>query len=123
MRRVKLPATFLLLLLLAVTAGCGTVTYDLSDVPFPLSARPADAGTAVESFEIEGKSVLWVHGLFGQSQPDVAALLREECGDCAGVANFRVEVGGSFHDWLLTHLTATLVRLKTVRIRGDKLVR
>ena len=71
----------------------------------------------------QGKDVIWVHGLFGEDQPDVAQLVREQCGDCAGVANFRVSVAGSFHDWLLTHLTLGFVRLKTVTIRGEKLTR
>jgi len=39
------------------------------------------------------------------------------------VANFRVEVAATGHDWLLTHLTLGLVRIKTVSIRGDRLLR
>lgn len=113
--------SLVVLSLFAVTA-CSSLPYDLSSVPFPVSASPAPAGATVVPFEIKDKSVLWVHGLFGADRPDVAALLRQECGDCAGVTDFRVEVGASGHDWFLTHVTLGFVRLKTVTIRGEKLV-
>ncbi|MCA8973647.1 MAG: hypothetical protein KDC98_02950 [Planctomycetes bacterium] len=117
MRRSAIPMS----LLAGVLAGCSSLSYDLSRVPFAVSASPAAPGVSTEPFELRGKSVLWVHGLFGADQPDVAALLCEACGDCGGVADFRVEVGASGHDWLLTHLTLGLVRLKTVTIRGARL--
>ena len=106
-----------------VLATFAAASFDLASVPFPVSASPAPLGVATQSFTTAGKSVLWVHGLFGEDQPDVAQLVREQCGDCAGVANFRVSVAGSFHDWLLTHLTLGFVRMKTVTIRGEKLTR
>ena len=112
------------LLLIGLLASCSSISYDLKNVPFPVSASPAsDESAEREPFEITGKSVMWVHGLFGESQPDVASLLREHCGECDGVAEFRVEVGTSGHDWFMTHLTLSLVRMKTVTIRGEKLTR
>lgn len=105
------------------TAACSSLRYDLADVPFPVSAQPAPAGAPAEPFTVTGKSVLWAHGLFGEDQPDVGALLQEACGPCAGVANFRASAGAGFHDWLLTHLTLGLVRIKTVTVSGDKLPR
>ncbi len=110
-----------MMLSLFAAAACSALPYDLSTVPFPVSASPAPEGAVHEPFEIKDKSVLWVHGLFGADRPDVAALLQQACGDCAGVADFRVEVGASGHDWFLTHLTLGFVRLKTVTIRGEKL--
>ena len=62
-------------------------------------------------------------GLAGKDQPDVGALLREHCKDSVGVSDFRVSMGASFHDWLLTHLTLGFVRMKTVRVTGKKLTR
>ena len=103
-------------------AACGSLTYDLIDVPFPVSARP-NTELKAEDFELTGKSVLWVHGLAGKDQPDVGALLREHCKDSVGVSDFRVSMGASFHDWLLTHLTLGFVRMKTVRVTGKKLTR
>lgn len=118
------PARLAVPLLLLLLGSCSSFAYDLSSLPFPVAATPAtDPNVAREPFELRGKDVIWVHGLFGESQPDVAQLVREQCGDCAGVANFRVSVAGSFHDWLLTHLTLGFVRLKTVTIRGEKLTR
>lgn len=108
---------------LLLTAACSSLRYDLASVPFPVSAQPAASGAATAPFSTTGKSVLWVHGLFGESQADVAALLQEACGPCAGVANFRASAGAGFHDWLLTHLTLGLVRIKTVTISGEKLAR
>lgn len=109
---------------LALTsAACSSLRYDLGAVPFPVSAQPAPAGAATEPFEVTGKSVLWVHGLFGEDQADVPGLLQGACGGCAGVANFRASAGAGFHDWLLTHLTLGLVRIKTVTVSGDKLAR
>lgn len=111
------------LLLLPLLAACSSLRYDLGSVPFPVSAQPAADGAATERFEVTGKSVLWVHGLLGDGQPDVAALLQDACGPCAGVANFRAAASASFHDWLLTHLTLGFVRMKTVTVSGERLVR
>lgn len=109
---------------LAVLASCSTFAYDLSTVPFPVSASPAtDPGLAREPFELSGKDVIWCHQLFGEDQPDVAQMLKERCSDSAGVANFRVSVAGTFHDWLLTHLSLGFVRMKTVTVRGEKLTK
>ncbi len=121
MRRPLVPV----LLLAGLSAGCSSVSYDLSKVPFPVYANPtAYPDTPREAFEISEKAVLWVHGLFGEDQPDIAELLRQECGeDCSGVVNFRVDIGASGHDWFLTHLTLSLVRMKTVTIRGEKLAK
>jgi hypothetical protein len=112
----------LLFPLLLLTAACSSLRYDLAPVPFPVSASPAARGATIEPFVTTGKSVLWVHGLFGDSQADVAAMVQEACGPCAGVANFRAGAATSFHDWLVTHLTLGLVRMKTVTVSGDKLV-
>jgi hypothetical protein len=112
----------LTLALLLPLCSCGTLTYDLSDVPFPVSARPNNE-LKQEPFELTGKSVLWVHGLAGKDQPDVGAMLREHCRDSVGVSDFRVSMGASFHDWLLTHLSLGFVRMKTVRVTGQKLTR
>lgn len=107
---------------LPFAASCGTLTYDLSDVPFPVSARP-NPDRESEEFELTGKSVLWVHGMAGKDQPDVGAMLREHCDGSYGVSDFRVTVGASFHDWLLTHLSLGFVRMKTVRVTGRKITR
>jgi len=106
---------------LALTAGCMPLRYDLSSVPFPVSASPAPMDAKTEVFETTRKSVLWVHGLFGESSTDVAELVRIAAEPCAGVSNFRVTMAASFHDWLLTHLTLGLVRIKTVTVTGQRL--
>ncbi len=108
--------------LLLLLASCGALTYDLSDVPFPVSARP-NSELKAEPFELTGKSVLWVHGVAGKDQPDVGAMLRNHCNGSVGVSDFRVSVGASFHDWLLTHLSLGFVRMKTVRVTGNRLTR
>lgn len=117
MRLLPLIAASLLL------AGCSSLSYDLSPLPFEVSAKPAPAGTSGEAFSISGKSVLWVHGLCGKDQPDVAAWLQEQCRDGEQVADFRVSVGASFHDWLLTHLSLGFVRLKTVTVSGVRVAK
>lgn len=100
-------------------AGCASLDYDLRDVPFPVSAKPAAKGSpAGAPFERDVHATLWVHGLFGECRPDVGTLLRETCGECRGVTDFRVTVAPTFHDWLVTHLTLGLVRMKTWRISG-----
>ena len=115
----RLASSVLFALLLS---ACSPLRYDLGGLPFGVSASPASSGdTAGEPFAIVAKQVLWVHGLLGTKQPDVAALLRDQCAGAAGVADFRVEVAGSIWDWLGTHLSLGLVRLKTVTIRGRAL--
>jgi hypothetical protein len=106
---------------LLALGACSSLRYDLGSVPFPVSASPAAAGVATEPFSVTGKSVLWAHGLLGEDQADVAQLVRDACGPCSGVANFRATAGAGFHDWLITHLTLGLVRMKTVSVSGDKL--
>lgn len=103
-------------------AACQPLTYDLAAVPVPVSARPPAAGEAPgEPFTLTAKNVLWVHGLLGQDQPDVAGLVNGVAQGSGGIADFRVVQAGSFHDWFLTHLTLGLVRLKTVTITGTRL--
>lgn len=109
--------------LLLAAAGCMSLHYDLGTVPFAVSASPAPKGSKTEPFTVTGKSVLWVHGLLGDSQADVATLVREAGGDCAGVADFRVASAASIHDWLLTHLTLGFVRMKTVTVSGERIAR
>ena len=106
---------------LCVAAGCSSLRYDLTPVPFPVSASPAPMDAKVEVFETTRKSVLWVHGLFGESNPDVAEVVRISAEPCLGVANFRVTVAASFHDWLVTHLTLGFVRMKTVTVTGERM--
>ncbi len=107
--------------LLCLGAACSSLRYDLASVPFPVSASPAASQAGAEPFTTTGKSVLWVHGLLGESQPDVAALVTDACTPCDGVATFRVSTAASFHDWLLTHLTLGFVRMKTVTVSGERL--
>jgi hypothetical protein len=117
--RMRAHFTFAVLLLLG--ASCSSLQYDLATVPFPVSASPAPAGQNGEPFEAKDSLVMYGYGLFGESQPDVAGKLREACGDCAGVADFRVSASASFHAWLATHLSLGLVRYKVVTIRGTRL--
>ncbi len=102
----------------ALSAACSSLSYDLAGVPVPVSASPAPAGAASEPFAVQQKSVLWVHGLFGADSPDVAAIVREAAAGAESVADFRVEVAASGHDWFLTHLTLGFVRMKSVTVRG-----
>ena len=118
MHRMPFRRAHAVLLLLAA-ASCSTLSYDLEPVPFPVSAKPA-ADAAGEPFAIEAKQILWVHGLLGEQQPDVAALLHEHCGDAAEVTDFRVGGHASIWDWLGTHLSLGFVRLKTVTISGRR---
>lgn len=105
-------------------SACSTLDYDLGRTPFPVRATPATAGEAIgDTFSVSRKSVLWVHGLFGRSQPDVGALVTEAAGDSAGVVDFRAGASASFHDWLITHLTLGFVRIKTVTVSGRKVRR
>ncbi|MFK7742242.1 MAG: hypothetical protein AB8H80_18150 [Planctomycetota bacterium] len=106
------------LILLALTA-CSAMRYDLDAVPFPVHAdsgpQSADAG---EAFDLKSKYVMYLHGLLEDKQPQVAALLNEHCAGAKAITDFRVDAGTSIWDWLGTHLSLGLVRLKTVRIRG-----
>jgi hypothetical protein len=107
----------------ALLAGCTSLHYDLASVPFPVSASPAPPNAVAEPFTATGKYVLWVHGLFGEDQADVAALLRDACPSCDGVAEFRASAATSFHDWLVTHLTLGFVRMKTITITGRRIAK
>ena len=112
------------LLLALFASACFSLDYDLSSIPIPLSASAADPTQGeIEPFRIEARNVLWMDGLFGHEQPDVAALVAEQARGCDAVANFRVSHETNFHQWLLTHLSLTLVRMKTVVISGELLRR
>lgn len=111
-------------LLLVLLASCSSLRYDLTSLPYQVSATPTrDPALTGTPFELQAKAVLWCHGLFGDDQPDVAAMVQEQCGTCDGVADFRVGAAASFHDWLINHLTLGFVRMKTVTIRGTRLTR
>ena len=114
----SLQALWISFALLALNA-CSNLQYDLSEVDVPLYAGPAPGNVKGSSFSLHSKSVLWVHGIAGESQPDVVQMLRDLQPGPGGIANLRITHSGSFHDWLLTHLTLTLVRMKTVRIEGE----
>lgn len=103
-----------------LAAGCSNLQYELTGLPFEVSALPAAAGTGGERFELRDSHVLWGYGLFGESQPDVAGLLRTECSSTAAVTDFRVIESTPLHAWLATHLTLGLVRHKVVTITGTK---
>jgi hypothetical protein len=116
MHRPMLPIA-----LLALTA-CSSLHYELGELPFPVSASPLakpPAGSA--TFELKQKHILWGYGLFGESQPDVQGAMLANCLPCAGIADFRVSASANFWDWLGTHLSLGLVRLKTVKITGTRL--
>jgi hypothetical protein len=78
-------------------------------------------GADGDRFVLHDKHVLWLHGLAGETQPDIAAGLLANCLPCAGIADFRVSTASSFHDWLVTHVTLGLVRMKTVTVTGLRL--
>ncbi len=115
------PSTCAALTLVAATAACATVRYDLAGVPFPVSATPVRADADGDRFVLQDKYVLWLHGAAGESQPDIAGELLANCLPCAGIADFRVDTSTSFHDWLVTHVTLGLVRMKTVTVTGLRL--
>ena len=71
-----------------------------------------------DRFVLQQSYVLWLHGLAGERQPDIAGALLANCLPCSSIADFRVETSSSFHDWLVTHLTLGLVRMKTVTVTG-----
>jgi hypothetical protein len=114
------PVSLAMLAVLALTSACTNVRYDLGDLPFPVSASPV-RGAHGDRFVLHDHYVLWLHGLAGERQPDVAGGLLANCLPCAGIADFRVETSSSFHDWLITHLTLGFVRLKTVTVTGMRL--
>jgi hypothetical protein len=128
---MKRAATAVLLAAL-LTAACANVRYDLAGVPFPVMATPPQAGApAGVPFEVKQKYILWGYGLFGESQPDVAGALRrvgsprtfeqQLAGDdrpTAAITDFRVAASANLWDWLGTHLSLGLVRLRTVHVRG-----
>jgi hypothetical protein len=103
-----------------LAAGCVSLDYDLASVPVPVSAKPAEPGAGtVEPFRIEAHNVLWLDGLAGSSTPDVAELVIERARGYDRIANFKVGQETNVHQWLLTHLSLTLVRMKTVVIEGQ----
>ena len=104
--------------LLLLLTGCGSLQYDLDSVPFTVHANSAAYADSGAPFEFVSKHVLYVHGLLGEKQPRVAELLHEHLGDARAVTDFRVTAGASIWDWLGTHLSLGLVRLKTVKITG-----
>lgn len=116
---MSLPrSTCALVLFAALTAACANVRYGLDGVPFPVMASPAPAGAAGERFEHKDKYILWGYGLFGEKQPDVAGALRGAGAPPAAIADFRVSASANLWDWLGTHLSLGLVRLRTVTISG-----
>jgi hypothetical protein len=115
---MKRAATAVLLAAL-LSAACANVRYDLAGVPFPVTATPPQAGApAGVPFEVKQKYILWGYGLFGESQPDVAGALRGDGSPTAAVTDFRVAASANLWDWLGTHLSLGLVRLRTVHVRG-----
>lgn len=110
----RLSAATLVLAATLLATGCVSLDYDLSSIPAEVSAKPGDG----EAFRIETKNVLWLHGLFGHEQPDVAALLAERTAGAERITDFRVRQTSNIHQWLLTHLSLTLVRMRTVVIEG-----
>ena len=58
------------------------------------------------------------YGLLGEKQPPVGQLVAERSSGAEAVSDFRVQSGANLWDWLGTHLSLGLVRLKTVRISG-----
>lgn len=106
--------------LLALATSCVSLEYDLSEVPVPISAKPAEPGASeVTPFRIQERNTLWVHGLFGQSMPDVTALVAEQAEGYDRIANFRVSQVGTVGTLFETHLTLTLLRSKRVVIEGE----
>jgi len=113
------PLLALLLLGLA-SASCVSLDYDLSGIPVPISAKPAeDPAAEVVPFELEARNILWVHGAFGHREPDVAALVAEAAEGYDRIAGFRVRQTSNLHQWLATHLSLTIVRMRTVVIEGQ----
>ena len=115
------PLSRLLVLLFApLAAACLSLDYDLSSVPIPVSAKPAEPGAAeVVPFRVEARQQLFLDGLFGRTTPDVAALTTEASQGYDRIARFHVKQTTNIHQWLLTHLTLSLWRMKTVVIEGE----
>jgi hypothetical protein len=112
----------LLLLVSAAATGCANLQYELDDLPFPVSASPyRGAADQADRFVVTDKHVLWLHGLLGETQPDVEGELLANCIPCAGLADFRVTASASLHDWLVTHLTLGLIRMKSVTVTGVRI--
>lgn len=115
-------STAFLFLACAVTTGCATVRFDLDRLPFPVSASPYRGDPQLaDRFTMQEKHVLWLHGLVGETQPDVQGQLLANCLPCAGLADFRVSTTTTFHDWLVTHLTLGFVRMKSVTVTGVRI--
>lgn len=110
-----MPRVTAVLFLLLATA-CGSMRYDLNVVRCPVRANAGPGGG--EPFELTSKYVLYVHGLLGEKQPPVGQLVAERSSGAEAVSDFRVQSGANLWDWLGTHLSLGLVRLKTVRISG-----
>ena len=103
-----------------LATACLSLDYDLSGVPMPISAKPAEPGVAeAVPFRIEARQQLFLDGLFGRSTPDVAALVTEAGQGYDRIARFRVKQTTNVHQWLLTHLSLSLWRMKTVVIEGE----
>lgn len=115
------PLSRLLPVLFAPLAtACLSLDYDLSAVPVPISAKPAESGAAeVVPFRVEARQSLYFDGLFGRSTPDVAALVTEAAQGYDRIARFEVRQTTNIHQWLLTHLTLSLWRMKTIEIEGE----
>ena len=103
-------------LFLLFATACSSMRYDLAAVPFPVRADEGPQGG--ETFELESKYVMYVHGLLGEKQPPVGLLLADACAGAKQVTDLRVSAGPNLWDWLGTHLSLGFVRLKTVRITG-----
>ena len=114
------PVALALLPIALAGAACVSLDYDLSGVPVPISAKPAEPSDGqVEPFEVEARNVLWFHGLFGHTQPDVAEMVSEAVPEGTRITGFRVQQKSNFHQWLLTHLSLTLVRMRKVVVTGE----
>ena len=108
-----------LLVVVLLCPACSSLEYDLSGVSIPVSAKPVTGQPKLaEPLLLKSKSILWVHGLFGQSNPDFTAEIVEAAKGYDRITDFRVEVKVGLHEWLVTHLTASLIRMKTVYITG-----
>ncbi|MEQ8766978.1 MAG: hypothetical protein RL885_23895 [Planctomycetota bacterium] len=104
---------------LFILPGCSTSKFNLTGVSVPVLANDAGYESAMRvPFDERAKNVLWFHGLFGETVPDVGEMVEEELAGAEAIVGFRVTQGASFHDWLITHLSLTLVRMKTVRVTG-----
>jgi hypothetical protein len=108
-------ATAVLFLLFAT--ACSSMRYDLDGVSIPVRAGAGPDGAGAP-FAIKSKYVMYVHGLFGEKQPPVGALLAERSAGAKEITDFRVSAGPNLWDWLGTHLSLGFVRLKTVHVTG-----